>query len=52
MNQESVKKALLDAAGNPSSGIIFEMADELATAVVKAHSPKQEERVVKAQETR
>jgi hypothetical protein len=52
MNQESVKKALLEAAGNPSSGVIFEMAADLATAIVKAHSPKHEERVIKPQETR
>ena len=52
MNKESVKKALLDAAGNPSSGVIYELADEFADAIVKAHSPKHEERIVKPAETR
>jgi hypothetical protein len=52
MNVESVKKALLEAAGNPQTGTIFEIADELSRAIVKAHSPKQEERVVKSTETR
>jgi len=52
MDVESVKKALLEAAGNPSSGIILEYAEMLAIGIVDAHTPIKEVRVIEAAETR
>lgn len=37
--KDEIKKALLDAAGNPESGIVAEIADDLAKAVVKLLNP-------------
>jgi hypothetical protein len=63
-DKEAIKKAILDAAGNPSVGAIAEMADQMAEAVVNLGNPnravkysaelsdKKETRVVHAYETR
>lgn len=37
--KDEIKKALLDAAGNPESGVVAEIADDLAKAVVKLLHP-------------
>ena len=48
-----IKKAILDAAGNPVSGVIVDMADEFARAIVELDKPKTPEtRVQKAEEKR
>ena len=39
-NKVEIKKALLDAAGNPESGVIVEVVDDLAKAVVKLLQPE------------
>lgn len=56
MNIDSVKKALLDAVGNPDSGVFAEWADAIAEAIVDAHDVKKpvkaEVRVVDVEETR
>ena len=60
MNVEDVKKALLNAAGNPESGAIADLADVLSQAVIdaccpteaKAFNPVAETRVVEITETR
>ena len=63
-DKEAIKKAILDAAGNPSVGAIAEMADEMAEAVARLGNPKQpvrysetlvadkETRVIDSRETR
>jgi len=58
-DREAIKKAILDVAGNPSSGIIAEWADRFADAVVELDKPKaarefdqRETRKVEAKETR
>lgn len=33
-NFEEIKKAILQVAGNPSSGVVLELADEWAAAIV------------------
>lgn len=40
MNVGEVKKVLLDAVGNPESGIISDYADLLSEAVIKAYADK------------
>lgn len=40
MNVGEVKKVLLDAIGNPESGVIADYADVLSEAVVKAYADK------------
>ncbi len=49
-----VKKAILQAAGNPESGAIFQTAQEMAEAVVALYEekPTREKRVLSATETR
>lgn len=37
--QAEVKKAILKAAGNPVSGVIVEMADDFARAVMELLKP-------------
>ena len=32
--KEQVKKTILDIAGNPDSGVIYELADSIASAIV------------------
>ncbi len=34
-----IKKAILDTAGNPVSGVIVDMADEFARAIVALDKP-------------
>jgi 3,4-dihydroxy-2-butanone 4-phosphate synthase len=55
--KDDIKKAILKAAGNPSVGVIAEMADELANAVFEldntnSYNPAKEARVVDIKETR
>lgn len=63
-DKDAIKKAILDAAGNPSVGPIAEMADEMAEAVVNLGNPnravkysegltdRKETRVIDIRETR
>lgn len=63
-DKEAIKKAMLDAAGNPSVGAIAEMVDQMAEAVANLGNPKRaikysaeladnkETRVLNAYETR
>lgn len=56
-DREAIKRAILDAAGNPSAGVIAEYADRFADAVVALDAPKRdvdtrEKRVVEATERR
>ena len=39
-DREAIKKAILDAAGNPVSGVIAENADRFADAIVALDAPK------------
>jgi hypothetical protein len=55
--QDDIKRAILKAAGNPSVGVIADMADDLAKAVwqldnTNSYSPAKEARVVDSKETR
>jgi hypothetical protein len=54
--KEEIKAAILKAAGNPSVGIIADMADEFAEAVLgleeKSSTPAKEVRVVEPKEIR
>jgi hypothetical protein len=55
--QDDIKKAILNAAGNPSVGVIADIADDLAKAVweldnTNSYSPAKEARVVDIKETR
>jgi hypothetical protein len=55
--QDDIKKAILKAAGNPSVGVIADIADDLAKAVweldnTNSYSPANEARVVDIKETR
>ena len=52
-DREAIKKAILDVAGNPSSGVIAEWADRFADAVAELDKPKREvKREVESRETR
>ena len=56
-SQNDIKNAILKAAGNPSAGVIAEMADDLAKAVweldnTNSYNPAKEARVVDSKETR
>jgi hypothetical protein len=56
-SKDEIKKAILRAAGDPSVGIIAEMADDLAKAVweldnTNSYNPAKEARVVDSKETR
>ena len=58
-DREAIKKAILDAAGNPVSGVIAENADRFADAIVALDASKtkreidnRETRVVEGKETR
>jgi hypothetical protein len=58
-DREAIKKAILDAAGNPVSGVIAENADRFADAIVALDAPKvvreidtREKRVVEVREKR
>jgi hypothetical protein len=55
--QDEIKFAILKAAGNPSAGVLAEIADELAKAVWEldnknSNNPAKEARVIDAKETR
>jgi hypothetical protein len=55
--KDEIKAALLKAAGNPSTGIIRDLADDFAQAVweldnTNANNPAKEVRVIDAKETR
>jgi hypothetical protein len=54
--KQEIKAAILNAAGNPQSGIIADMADEFAEAVLgleeKSSTPAKEVRVVEPKEIR
>lgn len=54
--KQEIKAAILKAAGNPESGIIADMADEFAEAVLgleeKSSAPVKEIRVVETKEIR
>jgi hypothetical protein len=54
--KQEIKAAILKAAGNPQSGIIADMADEFAEAVLgleeKSSTPAKEVRVVEPKEIR
>ena len=56
-SKDEIKKAILRAAGNPSVGVIADMADQLANAVweldnTNSYNPAKEARVVDSKETR
>jgi 3,4-dihydroxy-2-butanone 4-phosphate synthase len=56
-SKDDIKKAILKAAGNPSVGVIADIADDLAKAVweldnTNSYSPAKEARVVDIKETR
>jgi hypothetical protein len=54
--KQEIKEAILKAAGNPSVGVIAEMADQFAEAVLgleeKSSTPAKEVRVVEPKEIR
>jgi hypothetical protein len=55
--KDEIKAAILKTAGNPSAGVIADLADELAKAVweldnTNSHNPAKEARVVESKETR
>lgn len=55
--KEQIKKAILEVAGNPESGVVAEFAEAWADAIVEIDSPRaaapaKEVRVVNAAETR
>lgn len=50
--EEQIKKAILKVAGDPESGAIKDLADELARAIVELDTPAKETRVVTSKETR
>jgi hypothetical protein len=56
-SKDDIKRAILKTAGNPSVGIIADLADDLAKAVweldnTNSHNPAKEARVVESKETR
>jgi hypothetical protein len=58
-DREAIKRAILEAAGNPVSGVIAENADRFADAVAALDAPKvvreidtREKRVVEVREKR
>jgi hypothetical protein len=40
-DKEAIKKAILEVAGNPASGVIADMADEFAEAIARLDNPNQ-----------
>jgi hypothetical protein len=55
--KDEIKAAILKKAGNPTVGVIAEMADELAKAVWElenknSENPAKEVRVIESKETR
>jgi hypothetical protein len=56
-SKDDIKRAILKAAGNPSVGVIADLADDLAKAVweldnTNSYNPAKEARVVESKETR
>jgi hypothetical protein len=56
-DKEAIKQAILKAAGNPATGVIAEMAEEMAKAVWEIDNknsinPAKEVRVIDTKETR
>lgn len=55
-NKEQIKKAILEVAGNPSSGVVIDLADAWAEAITRLDSSidpeKKEIRVTKPEELR
>jgi hypothetical protein len=56
-SKDDIKRAILKAAGNPSVGVIADLADDLAKAVweldnTNSYNPAKEARVVDIKETR
>ena len=56
-SKDEIKKAILKVAGNPSVGIVADLADDLAKAVweldnTNSYNPAKEARVVDSKETR
>ena len=59
MNKSEIKNIILKTAGYPDSGAIFNLADDIADAIIKAGQPEikkfepsKETRVVETKETR
>ena len=59
MDKAKIKSTILQVAGNPTSGVIAELADEIAQAIMdierpesKNFNPVQETRIVEVKETR
>jgi hypothetical protein len=59
MDKAKIKSTILQVAGNPTSGVVAELADEIAQAImdiekpeVKNFNPVQETRIVEIKETR
>jgi hypothetical protein len=55
--KDEIKAAILKAAGNPSVGVVADIADDLANAVWEldnknSYNPANEARVVDSKETR
>ena len=56
-SKDDIKRAILKAAGNPSVGVIADIADDLAKAVweldnTNSYNPAKVARVVESKETR
>ena len=56
-SKDDIKRAILKVAGNPSVGVIADMADDIAKAVweldnTNSYNPAKEARVVDSKETR
>jgi hypothetical protein len=52
-DKDAIKREILRIAGNPSAGVVAELAEEWASAIVALDDePTKETRVVKAAETR
>jgi hypothetical protein len=56
-SKDDIKRAILKVAGNPSVGVIADIADDLAKAVweldnTNSYNPAKEARVVDSKETR
>lgn len=56
MKKDDIKKAILQATGNPSSGVIVEFVDVIADEIMKLNKnkfePPKEIRVVEPKESR
>ena len=56
-SKDDIKRAILKVAGNPSVGVIADLAEDLANAVweldnTNSYNPAKEARVVESKETR